>query len=52
MEDEVSILEKIFISLNPTDMLTNTISTEKLKLYATSLGLLEVSEVIAAELKM
>ena len=46
LEDEVLVLEKILGSQNPADMLTKTILIEKLKLCATSVGLLlEVWEV-------
>ena len=40
LEDGVLVLEKILGSQNPTDMLTKTVPTEKLELYATSIGLL------------
>ena len=40
LEDGVLVLEKIFRSLNPADMLTKTVPVEKLKLCATSVGLL------------
>ena len=39
-EDGVLILEKILGSLNPADMLTKTVPVKKLKLCATSVGLL------------
>ena len=43
------VLEKILRSLNPTDMLTKIVPVEKLKLCATSVGLLlKVREVVAA----
>ena len=45
-EDGVLLLEEILGSLNVADMLTETISIKKLKLCATSVGLLpEASEV-------
>ena len=40
LEDRVLVLEKILRSLNLADMLTKTVSVEKLKLCATSIGLL------------
>ena len=40
VEDKLVILEKICGSKNPTDMLTKGITIEKLKLCATSVGLL------------
>ena len=40
LEDGVLILEKILESLNPTDMFTKIVPVEKLKLCATSIGLL------------
>lgn len=41
LEDDVFILEKIQESKNPTDMLTKTVTIDKLKLCSTSIGLLE-----------
>ena len=40
IEDKLVILEKICGSKNPTDMLTKGVTIEKLKLCATSVGLL------------
>ena len=40
LEDGVLVLEKILGSQNPADMLTKTVPIEKLKLCATSVGLL------------
>ena len=40
VENKLVILEKICGSKNPTDMLTKGVTIEKLKLYATSVGLL------------
>lgn len=40
LEDGVLMLEKNLRSLNPADMLTKTVPTNKLELYATSVGLL------------
>ena len=40
VEDKLVILEKIYGSNNPADMLTKGVTIEKLKLYATSIGLL------------
>ena len=40
LEDGVLVLKKILGSLNPADMLIKTVSIEKLKLCATSVGLL------------
>ena len=40
LEDGVLVLEKIHGSLNLADMLTKTVSVKKLKLCATSVGLL------------
>ena len=40
LEDGVLVLEKILGSLNLIDMLMKTVSIEKLKLCATSVGLL------------
>ena len=40
LEDGVLMLKKIHRSLNPVDMLTKTVPIEKLKLCATSIGLL------------
>ncbi|RVW30980.1 Retrovirus-related Pol polyprotein from transposon TNT 1-94 [Vitis vinifera] len=40
VEDKLVILEKICRSKNPTDMLTKGVTIEKLKLCATSIGLL------------
>ena len=40
LEDGVLVLEKILGSLNPADMLIKTVLIEKLKLCATSVGLL------------
>jgi hypothetical protein len=39
LEDGVLTLEKIQGSKNPADMLTKTVTTEKLKLCSTSVGL-------------
>jgi hypothetical protein len=39
LEDDVLTLEKIKGSKNPADMLTKTVTTEKLKLCSTSVGL-------------
>ena len=41
VEDKLVILEKICGSKNPTDMLTKGVTIEKLKLCATSVGLLK-----------
>ena len=40
VEDKLVILEKIYGSKNPTDMLTKGVTIEKLKLCAASVGLL------------
>ena len=40
VKDKLVILEKICGSKNPTDMLTKGVTIEKLKLCATSIGLL------------
>ena len=40
VEDELVILKKICRSKNPVDMLTKGVTIEKLKLCATSIGLL------------
>ena len=40
LEDGVLVFEKILGSLTPTDMLNKTVPVEKLKLCATSIGLL------------
>ena len=40
VEDKLVILEKIFGSKNPEDMLTKGVTIEKLKLYVASVGLL------------
>ena len=40
VEDKLVILEKIFGSKNPIDMLTKGVTIEKLKLCAASVGLL------------
>ena len=40
VEDNLVTLEKICRSKNPADMLTKGVTIEKLKLYATSIGLL------------
>jgi hypothetical protein len=40
LEEEVLTLEKIQGNKNPNDMLTKTMTTEKLKLCSTSVGLL------------
>ena len=40
VEDKLIILEKIYGSKNPTNMLTKGVTIEKLKLCATSVGLL------------
>ena len=40
VEDKLVILEKIYGSKNPANMLTKGVTIEKLKLYATSIGLL------------
>ena len=40
VEDKLVILEKICESKNPVDMLTKGVTIEKLKLCATSIGLL------------
>ena len=40
VEDKLVILEKICGSKNPADMLTKGVTIEKLKLCATSIGLL------------
>ena len=41
IEDEVFELQKILGSENPADMLTKTVTVEKLRLCATSVGLLK-----------
>uniref|UniRef100_A0A0D3E6W1 GAG-pre-integrase domain-containing protein n=1 Tax=Brassica oleracea var. oleracea TaxID=109376 RepID=A0A0D3E6W1_BRAOL len=41
LEDEMLVLEKILGSKNPADMLTKVVSYDKLRLCATSVGLLE-----------
>ena len=40
VQDKLVILEKIYGSKNPADMLTKGVTIEKLKLCATSIGLL------------
>ena len=40
VEDKLVILEKIYGSKNPVDILTKGVTIEKLKLCATSIGLL------------
>ena len=40
VEDKLVILEKIYGSKNPIDILTKDVTIEKLKLCATSIGLL------------
>ncbi|BAU00723.1 hypothetical protein VIGAN_10233900, partial [Vigna angularis var. angularis] len=41
LEDEVLTLRKILGSKNPADMLTKVVTTEKLRLCSTSIGLQE-----------
>ncbi|KAE8704670.1 hypothetical protein F3Y22_tig00110447pilonHSYRG00005 [Hibiscus syriacus] len=41
LEDEILKLEKISGAQNPADMLTKTVTTDKLKLCSTSVGMLE-----------
>ena len=44
VEDKLVILEKIFGSKNPADMLTKGVTIEKLKLCASSVGLLTLGQ--------
>ncbi|KAE8731332.1 Detected protein of unknown function [Hibiscus syriacus] len=50
LEDGILKLENISGAQNPADMLTKTVTTDKLKLCSTSVGMLELSELVRRSL--